>query len=181
MAEALIQITAPIEKVAPDAIRLERVLDAPVETVWRYITEAELRQQWFMGGTDANGVGEFDLVVDHDKLSADEVPYPKENECYRGSVWHEKVLRFEPPRLLETTFQGGKNGIVTYELIRDGERTRLVLTHRGITTDTGFQGFGGGWNSHMTVLQERLAGRSVRDFWALHAQSNEAVRKALGA
>jgi hypothetical protein len=33
----------------------------------------------------------------------------------------------------------------------------------------------------MTVLQELLAGRRVRNFWELHAQSNEAVRKALGA
>jgi uncharacterized protein YndB with AHSA1/START domain len=180
MAEAAIQISAPIERVAPDAIRLERVLDAPPETVWRYLTEAGLREQWFMGGTDAVGVGEFDLVVDHDKLSSDDVPYPKENECYKGAVWSEKVIRFDPPRLLETTFQGGKNGIVTYELVPQGERTRLVLTHRGITSDAGFQSFGGGWNSHMTVLQERLAGRGVRDFWALHAQSNEAVARALG-
>ena len=62
-------IQLPVRKIAPDAIRLERTLDAPVETVWRYITEAELRQQWFMGGTDVTGVGEFDLLVDHDKLS----------------------------------------------------------------------------------------------------------------
>jgi uncharacterized protein YndB with AHSA1/START domain len=180
MTDAALAITAPIKRIAPDAIRLERLLDAPVETVWRYLTEAELREQWFMGGTDATGVGEFDLVVDQDKLSTDAVPYPKENECYKGSVWHEKVIRFDPPRLLETTFQGGKNGVVTYELVPEGERTRLVLTHSGITTDTGFQGFGGGWNSHMTVLQEKLAGRSVRNFWALHEQSREAVAKALG-
>ena len=181
MAEAAaIPITAPIERIAPDAIRLERLLDAPPETVWRYLTEADLRGQWFMGGTDATGVGEFDLVVDHDKLSTDDVPYPEENLCYKGSVWHEKVIRFDPPRLLETTFQGGKNGIVTYELVPEGERTRLLLTHSGITSETGFQGFGGGWNSHMTVLQEKLAGRSVRNFWELHARSREAVQKALG-
>ena len=35
MAEALIQTSAPIERVAPDTIRLERLLDAPPETVWR--------------------------------------------------------------------------------------------------------------------------------------------------
>jgi uncharacterized protein YndB with AHSA1/START domain len=180
MTETAIQISAPITRVAPDAIRLERLLDAPVETVWRYLTEAELREQWFMGGTDATGVGAFDLVVDHDKLSTDKVPYPEANACYKGSVWHEKVLQFDPPRLLETTFQGGENGIVAYELKSEGEKTRLILTHRGITTDTGFTGFGGGWNSHMTVLQEKLAGRSVRDFWALHARSNAAVKEALG-
>jgi len=180
MAEATIQISAPIERIAPDAIRLERTLDAPVETVWRYLTEAELRSRWFMGGTDATGIGEFELLVDHDKLSSDSVPYPESYECYKGAVWTEKVTRFDPPRLLETTFQGGKNGIVTYELFPVGDRTRLVLTHRGIESGTGAQDFGSGWNSHMAVLAERLAGRDVKNFWALHARSKEAVAKALG-
>jgi uncharacterized protein YndB with AHSA1/START domain len=171
---------APIKRIGSDAIRLERLLDAPIETVWRYLTEAELRQQWFMGGTDAAGVGEFELLVDHDKLSTDKVPYPESFECFKGAVWSEKVIRFEPPRLLETTFQGGKNGIVTYELQSEGDRTRLVLTHSKIESSSGLQDFGGGWNSHLTVLEEKLAGRSVRNFWALHDRSREAVRKALG-
>jgi len=180
MAEAAIQIGAPIQRVAPDAIRLERQLDAPVETIWRYLTEADLRSRWFMGGTDATGVGEFDLLVDHDRLSDDaNVPYPESYAAFKGAVWTEKVTRFEPPRLLETTFQGGKNGTVTYELFPEGEKTRLVLTHSGITSGTGAQDFGAGWNSHLTVLQERLAGRGVKNFWEVHAQSREAVRKAL--
>lgn len=178
MAEAL-QINAPIERVAPDTIRLERLLDAPVDKVWRYVTEAELRQQWFMGGTDARPDGEFELLNDHDNLSEDDVPYPDDYASYKGKSWHEKVLRFEPPRLLETTFQGGQNGTVRYELSDEGGKTRLTLTHSGITSPTGSQDFGSGWNSHMTVLQERLAGRGVKDFWALHRQSRDAVREAL--
>ena len=174
-------IRLPVRKIAPDAIRLERTLDAPMETVWRYITEAELRQQWFMGGTDATGVGDFELLVDHDKLSDEEVAYPESYECFQGRVFHEKVLRFDPPRLLETTFQGGENGLVLYELFPEGDKTRLVLTHSDITSPVGAQDFGSGWNSHLTVLEERLAGRGVKDFWALHAQSREAVRKALDA
>lgn len=179
MPEAAAQIRVPIERSAPDAIRLERVLDAPVEKVWRYLTKAELRQQWFMGGTDATGIGDFELLVDHDKLSTDEVPYPQSYECFKGAVWTEKVIRFEPPRLFETTFQGGKNGVVTYELFPEGGKTRLVLTHSGIQSPVGAQDFGGGWNSHLKVLEERLAGRSVRNFWELHARSREEVRKAL--
>src|SRR5690348_16736713 len=178
MAEA-IELNAPIQRIAPDAIRLERLLDAPVEKVWRYLTEAELRQQWFMGGTDATGVGEFELLVDHDKLSAEKVPYPESYECFKGAIWTEKVIRFEPPRLLETTFQGGKNGNVTYELFPDGDRTRLVLTHSGIQSASGFQDFGGGWTSHLAVLQERLAGRAIKNFWELHAQSKVEVARAL--
>src|SRR5689334_25259538 len=103
MAEAAaIQTSAPIKRLAPDTIRLERTLDAPVETVWRYLTEAELRSRWFMGGTDAKPGGEFDLKVDHDQLSDDEnVPYPESYAEFKGAVWTERVIRFEPPRLLE--------------------------------------------------------------------------------
>ena len=180
MAEAAAQMCAPVERTAPDTIRLERTLEAPVDTVWRYLTEAGLREQWFMGGTDAAPGAEFELLIDHDKLSEDEVPYPEDYGKMKGISWHEKVIRFEPPRLLETTFQGGKNGHVTYELFPDGGRTRLVLTHSGITSGTGAQDFGGGWNSHLTVLEEKLAGRGVKNFWALHARSREAVAKALG-
>jgi uncharacterized protein YndB with AHSA1/START domain len=179
MAEAAIQISAPIERLGPDTIRLERVLDAPPETVWRYLTEAELRQQWFMGGTDARRDSEFELLNDHDNLSDEDVPYPEDYAPYKGRTWNEKVLRFDPPHLLETTFQSGKNGTVTYELVPEGGQTRLVVTHAGITSPTGFQDFGAGWNSHMTVLQERLAGRSIRDFWELHMRSREAVKNAL--
>src|SRR3954447_17934996 len=126
-------MTKPVERIATDAIRLERLLDAPVDKVWRYLTEAELRSQWFMGGTDAGPGGEFELIVDHDNLSEDEnVAYPEGYAQFKGTVWTEKVARFEPPRLLETTFQGGKNGTVTYELKPEGDRTRLILTHSGI-------------------------------------------------
>lgn len=180
MAEAA-AIRVLVERIAPDAIRLERLLDAPAETVWRYLTEAELRQRWFMGGTDARGVGEFDLLVDHDQLSDDDVPYPESYAGFKGATWTEKVLRSDPPRLLETTFQSGKNGTVTYELFPEGERTRLVLTHSGIVSPVGVQDFGSGWNSHLTVLEERLAGRIVKDFWALHARSRDDVAKALQA
>ncbi len=181
MTDAAAAIRLPLERIAPDSIRLERTLDAPVTTVWRYLTEAELRSRWFMGGTDATAGGTFDLLVDHDRLSDDaNVPYPESYAEFKGKTWTEQVVRFEPPRLLETTFQGGRNGTVTYELTAEGERTKLVLTHRGIVSATGAQDFGSGWTSHLTVLEERLAGRGVRDFWALHARSRESVAKALG-
>ena len=182
MTNAATAIRLPVEKTAPDTIRLERTLDAPAEKVWRYLTEADLRSQWFMGGTDAKPGGEFELLVDHDKLSDDDnVAYPESYAEFKGKTWVEKVIRFDPPRLLETTFQSGKNGIVTYELFPEGDRTRIVITHSGIVSPVGAQDFGSGWNSHLTVLEERLAGRGVKDFWALHARSREDVRKALEA
>ena len=49
-----------------------------------------------------------------------------------------------------------------------GDKTRLVLTHSGITGPAPFADFTGGWLSHLAVLQTKLAGGVVRDFWALH-------------
>ena len=125
----------PVERIAPDSIRLERTARCAGDTVWRYLTEAELRRSWFMGGTDATPGGEFDLLVDHDNLS-DEPTCPTRRAMPRSKArpGTSRCVRFEPPRLLETTFQGGKNGTVTYELIAEGERTRLVLTHSGIVS-----------------------------------------------
>lgn len=179
MVEAATRMQAPIARTASDTIRLERMLDAPVDTVWRYLVDGELRSQWFAGGSDARANGELDLVFDHDKLSADDVPYPEDFAKHKGAVSHEQVVRFEPERVLAFTFGEGKNGVATFELFADGDRTRLVLTHSGIQSASGAQDFGGGWTSHLAVLQEKLAGRSVPDFWALHARSRAAVANAL--
>jgi uncharacterized protein YndB with AHSA1/START domain len=180
MHESAAAIRLPVEKTAPDTIRLERTLDAPADIVWRYLTDGELRGQWFAGGSDAKADGELELVFDHDNLSADAVPYPPDYAKYKGAVNHEKVVRFEPKRVLAYTFGEGRNGVATFELFPEGDKTRLVLTHSGIQSPTGFLDFGSGWNSHLAVLEEKLAGRTVRDFWALHGRSREAVAKALG-
>jgi uncharacterized protein YndB with AHSA1/START domain len=179
MVEAATRMQAPIARTAPDTIHLERMLDAPVDTVWRYLVDGDLRSQWFAGGSDARANGELDLVFDHDKLSADDVPYPEDFAKHKGAVSYETIVRFEPERVLAFTFGEGKNGVATFELFADGGRTRLVLTHSGIKSATGAHDFGGGWTSHLAVLQEKLAGRSVPNFWALHARSREAVAKAL--
>src|SRR5689334_18354634 len=94
-------MTKPVERIADHAIRLERTLDAPAETVWRYLTEAELRSRWFMGGTDARDGGTFELLNDHDNLSDDDVPYPADYAPYKGKTWDETVVTFDPPRVLE--------------------------------------------------------------------------------
>lgn len=167
-----------IERLAPDTIRFERMLDAPRETVWRYLAEAELRRQWFAGGTDMVAGGTVELMFDHDNLSTDRVPYPEKYARFKGAVGRERVVEFDPPRLLAISWDEGKQGVARFVLFDEGERTRLVLTHSGITGPGPMANFGGGWHSHLAVLQGVLAGDRVRDFWALHAQSEAAVAEA---
>lgn len=167
------------ERLAPDTLRIERTFAAPIDTVWRWLTDPALRRQWFAAGTDGGHEGELELVFDHDELSADNVPYPAKYAQYKGAVSRERVLKAEPPHLLVWTWSGGKEGTVTFELsARDGQ-THLVLTHRGISGPAPLASFSGGWLSHLAVLEAKIAGGSVKDFWAL-IDANAAALEARG-
>jgi len=167
------------ERPAPDTLRVERLLDAPVATVWRWLAEPELRRLWFAAGTAPQAGSEIMLVFDHDNLSDERVSYPPEYAQWKGAVSRERVTRMEPPRLLAFTWDEGREGTVTIELLPEGECTRLVLTHSGISGPPALANFGGGWLSHLAVLEARLAGRIVRDFWALHRDAQADVAATL--
>ena len=155
------------QRLSPDTLRIERLLDAPPETVWRWLVDPALRSQWFAGGTTADKEGALDLVFDHDQLSADPVPYPEKYGKSKGAVSHEQVLRAEAPRLLTYTWSEGKQGQVTFELFPSGKQTRLVLTHSGINGPAPYSSYSGGWLTHLAVLETKLQGGVVRNFWAL--------------
>ena len=115
---------------------------------------------------------EFELLNDHDNLSDDDVPYPEDYATSKGRAGTRKSSGSSRPGCSKRPSRAARTA-GHFELFPEGDRSRLVITHSGISSPTGFQDFGGGWNSHMIVLQERLAGRGVKDFWALHAQSRE--------
>lgn len=172
---------ADIEILASDTFRMVRILDADPETVWRYLTQSELRYQWFSGGSDATGAGEtVELVFDHDNLSADDVPYPADYAKWKGAVGRETVIEFDPPRVFAISWDGGKEGVARFELEDAGAgKTRLILTHSGITGPAPMANFGGGWHSHLAVLEGLFNGAPVRNFWALHAESEAKVAASL--
>lgn len=169
-----------LEILAPDALRIERVLNAPPATVWRYLVEADLRRKWFAGGTDARADAPVELVFDHDNLSADTVPYPERYAKWKGAMGRERVVEYDPPHVFAISWDEGKEGTARFELFAEGDdKPRLVLTHKGITGPAPMANFGGGWHSHLAVLQGLLTGEPVRNFWALHAESEAKVAATL--
>jgi uncharacterized protein YndB with AHSA1/START domain len=162
-------------------LRFERLLDAPIDTVWRYLVDADLRGRWFMGGkTEPRVGGKMELVFDHANLSDGAAPTPDKYAPNVGKSWHETITRIDSPHLIAFTWDGGNAGEVTIELSETGDKTRLVLTHKGLRGPDDARNFGGGWHSHLAVLQTRLAGGAVPDFWALHRASEAMAAAALG-
>lgn len=169
------------DHITTHTLRFERLLDAPREKVWQYLADPALRARWFMAGEDdLREGGHLGLTFDHARLSDRPVPTPEAYQSYGGASWSERILRCEPSRLLAFTWDGGPGGEVTIELHdADQGRTRLVLTHAGLRGRDDALDFGGGWHSHLAVLERRLRGEPVENFWALHAEAERLVAQAL--
>ena len=54
-----------------------------------------------------------------------------------------------------------------------------MLTHTGLRGPDDANNFGGGWAAHLAVLDARLAGRPVPNFWTLHAAAEAKAKAAL--
>ena len=97
-----------------------------------------------------------------------------------GANWAERILRIEAPHLLAFTWDEGKAGEVTIELAEEKYgKTRLVLTHSGLRECDDAENFGSGWHSHLAALERRIRGDGIANFWALHEESEAAIREAL--
>lgn len=75
-----------------------------------------------------------------------------------GSTVAGTVRVCEPPHVLEYTWHEGKaETVVRFELRADGQRTLLLLDHRGLPLGDA-SGFGAGWHSHLDWLSHHLNG-----------------------
>lgn len=168
--------------VTPETLRFERLLDAPIDKVWQYLVDPELRARWFMGGpTDDKAGGVIGMTMRHDNLSDGDVTTPERYRPYLGHSWEERITRIEPPHILAFTWENGEAGEVMFELSDMAGKTKLVLTHSGLRGSSDAIDFGGGWHSHLAVLQRRIVGEPVPDFWALHSAAEATVKQALGS
>jgi uncharacterized protein YndB with AHSA1/START domain len=140
------------EYLAQGPIVIERVLDAPAETVWKAITELDQMRQWYFAQLEsfAPEVGfQTQFNVHHDGKN-----FPH--------IW--KVTDVVPGRKIAYSWKyGGFPGesLVTFELFAEGKKTRLKLTHAGLETfqpeshpDLARKNFVAGWTSLAAKLQQ---------------------------
>jgi uncharacterized protein YndB with AHSA1/START domain len=151
------------------AVRFERILPAPVERVWIYLTDSEKRGTWFASGAfDLRVGGETNLLFQHARITPEAPPEQFREMNEKGILSKGTITRCEPPHALAFTWEGDGNppSEVTFELTPKDGKTLLVLTHRKLADAAAMKDVSGGWHLHLDLLMDQLAGNPPRGFWS---------------
>jgi uncharacterized protein YndB with AHSA1/START domain len=147
---------------APATLTIERLLPGPIERVWAYLTDADLRKQWLADGAMTPQAGSsFELVWRNDSLSASPGERPQGfSEEGRATC---RLTVFEPPHRLRFEWPGC--GEVTWDLQAEGDAVRFTVTHRQLPDRDKTLMVGAGWHMHLDILVARSEGRPPPSFW----------------
>jgi uncharacterized protein YndB with AHSA1/START domain len=158
-------------------LRMQRRLPGPIERVWSYLTDSDLRRQWLAAGSMTLQAGTtFELVWRNDELSASAAERPDGFSAEsRATCRFEEV---EPPRRMRYVWP--EVGEVTFELELAGDEVLLTLTHRRLSGERLILNVCAGWQAHLALLVARLEGTTPPSLWRtwkqLHAEYQELVR-----
>ena len=120
---------------------------------------------------ELRGGGKVEMHFHNASLSsqADIDPPEKYRDLPEKMSFGGTMTQCEPPRLLAYTWDfEDEPSEVCYELQEAGDRVRLVLTHRKLTSHDEIISASGGWHTHLDILEDVLNGREPQAFWKAH-------------
>jgi len=152
------------ELIAPMTVRIERLLPGPIDRIWSYLTDSELRGKWLATGDMPDQPGaKVELVWRNDDLSGRNEQRPEGVPAERRMAC--EVIRAEVPRLLVLGW-GASGSEVTFELSPQGAEVLLTVTHRRLPDRDNLMGVSAGWHAHLDMLVGVLRGGELPLFWA---------------
>ena len=148
--------------IEPATLKIERLLPGPIERVWAYLTESDLRRRWLAAGDMRLEPGaSFAFVWRNDQLTDPPGTRPADKPVEHRA--NGAILEVDPPRRLVYAWEGV--GDVAFDLAPKGEQVLLTVIHRRIPDRRTILGVSAGWHAHLDVLADRLAGRTSPPFW----------------
>ena len=113
----------------PATLKIQRLLPGPIERIWAYLTESDLRRQWLAAGQMEMKVGApFELVWRNDELT--NPPGRRPAGFSEESRMQGRITELDPPRKIAFTWEG--NGEVSFELEPKGEEVLLTVIHQPV-------------------------------------------------
>lgn len=146
----------------PATLTVRRLLPGPVERVWAWLTDGDLRRQWMAAGAmDASPGATVEFVWRNDELTAPSGQRPGGSpDEHRMTV---RVTEADPPRHLAITW--GESGAVSFDLEPLGGEVLLTLVHRRLSERPIRLNVASGWHAHLDVLEAKMRGQTPEPFW----------------
>jgi uncharacterized protein YndB with AHSA1/START domain len=143
-------------------LRIQRRLPGPIDRVWSYLSDSDLRRQWLASGTMTLQPGaSFELVWRNDELSASAAERPEGFGAESRATC--QFVEVEPPRRMRYIWPGV--GEVSIELESMGDEVMLTLTHRQLVGEKLILNVCAGWHAHLELLVAHLEGNKPPSLW----------------
>ena len=165
--------------IEPTTLKIQRRLPGPVERVWTYLTDSELRRKWLAAGVmPATVGGAFELVWRNDELTT---PPGRRPEGFAAEHrLQSEITAWDPPRTLAFTFGGA--GHVTFTLEPRGADVLLTVVHRRLPDRSTKLKVSAGWHTHLDLLVAIASGAPApAPFWDSWARLQADYDKVLPA
>ena len=146
--------------IEPATLKIERLLPGPIDRVWAYLTQSDLRRQWLASGEMKPEVGStFELAWRNDQLNT---PETLADDTPPHFVQQSRMVAFEPPYRL--AHHWNDVGDVEITLAEEGADVRLTLIHSRIPDRGTLMGVSTGWHTHLDFLAGRLVGAKMAPY-----------------
>ncbi|EHR72182.1 hypothetical protein BurJ1DRAFT_3373 [Burkholderiales bacterium JOSHI_001] len=148
-------------------LRIQRRLPGPIERVWSYLTESDLRRLWLASGTMNLSPGaSFELVWRNDELSSSAQERPEGFPAESRATC--QFVELEAPRRMRYIWPGV--GEVSIELEAAGDGVMLTLIHRQLSGERLILNVCAGWHAHLALLVAQVEGRKAPSLWRTWTQ-----------
>jgi uncharacterized protein YndB with AHSA1/START domain len=148
--------------IEPTTLKIQRLLPGPVERIWAYLTDSELRRKWLAAGAMEMKVGTpFELVWRNDELS--DPPGKRPEGFAEEHRMQSRITELDPPNKISFTWSG--SGDVSFELEPRGDKVLLTVIHRRLPSRATMLRVGPGWHSHLDILVACATGAKPAPFW----------------
>lgn len=162
----------------PDTLRIQRLLPGPIERVWAYLTENDLRRKWMAAGEmDLQAGAPFELVWRNDELT--DPPGRRPEDFGDEHRMQSRIIEVDPPRKLVFTWNG--SGDVSFELEPKGDEVLLTVIHRRLPNRKTLLMVAAGWHSHLDLLVARASGQAPAPHWDVWSRLHQDYDRRLPA
>jgi len=130
------------ELIEPTTLRIQRLLPGPIERIWAYLTDSDLRSKWLAAGAMEMKVGApVELVWRNDELN--DPPAKRPEGFPEEHRMQSRITELDPLRKLSITWNnsgdpslaGKVNWIDAVVKLSPAETTRLLAEYHPVATD----------------------------------------------